>query len=112
MIVTSRRKIRRFWLRLQLFEDGQNVVSIEDFELLAVEFDFGAAILADEHAITFLYFKGNFLPIIVNLAGAEGHDETFHWFFFGGVRDNDSALFYFLLFDRFHEDSIAEGFNV
>ena len=65
-----------------------------------VEFDFGAAVLADEHAVADLDFERNFLAVI-GLARAQRADDTFLWFFLGGIRDNDSALFCFLLFNRF-----------
>src|SRR5436309_15635474 len=84
-----------------LFGHGEDVVRAEDLVFLAIEFDFGAAILADEHAVALLDFEWNLLAIVIGLAGAEGHDQTFHGFFLCGIGDNDPALFGFLLFDRF-----------
>jgi len=33
-------------------------------------------------------------------------------FLFGGIRDNDSALLYFLLLDRLNQNAVAEWFYV
>ena len=43
---------------------------------------------------------------------AESPDDAFLWFFLGGIRDNDSALLYFLLLDRFNQNTVAEGFYI
>src|SRR5206468_994205 len=82
-----------------LFDHRKDIVRIEDLVFLAVEFDFRAAVFADQHAIALLDFEWDFLPIVIRLAGAEGHDQTFHRFFLGGIGNNDSALLDFLLLD-------------
>src|SRR6266404_1505483 len=65
-----------FSLGLELFDHGEDVVGTHDFVFLAVELDFRAAVLADQHAITFLDFKGNFLAIVIGLAGAQGNNNS------------------------------------
>ena len=52
------------------------------------------------------------LLTVFEAAGADREDLAFLRLLLGGVRDNNSALFDFLLFDSFHEDSVAEGSNV
>src|SRR5213593_2954018 len=47
-----------------LFDHGEDVVRAEDLVFLAIEFDFGAAILADEHAVALLDFEWNLLAIV------------------------------------------------
>jgi hypothetical protein len=81
---------------------------------LAIEFDFRAAVFADEDAVAFLDFERNPFAIVVGFADAERDDEAFHRFFLGGIGNDDSALFaiFFLFFDRFNEDPIAYGSNV
>ena len=95
-----------------LTDHGENVVRAEDLVFLAVEFDFRAAVLAGEDAVTLFDFKRNFLSVVVGFAGAERHDDALGRFFLGGIRDDDAALFGFLLFDCFHENAVAEGFDV
>ena len=76
-------------------------------ELHQFEIFGGAAValrLRREIAVAFL--------LVVGLAGAERDDDAFHGFFLGGIRNDDAALFDFLLFDSFHEETVAEGFNV
>src|SRR6516162_1146027 len=80
-----------------LFNDCKDVVRTEDLVFLAVQFDFGAAVFADQHAVALLDFEGDLLPVVVRLAGAERHDDAFHGFSLGGIGDDDPALFDFLL---------------
>lgn len=97
---------------MRLFNDGDDVIGIKDLVILIIDFDFGAAVFADEHAVALLDFKGDFFAIVVGFSGAEGDNETFGGFFLGGIRNDDAALFGFLLFDGFHEDPVAEGFYI
>src|SRR5256885_6738795 len=88
----------------RLFDDGEDVITVEDLVILAVQFDFSAAVSADEHTVALLEFKGNLPAIVVGLTSAEGHDHAFHRFFFGGIGDDNLALLAFVLFlfDRLH----------
>ena len=56
--------------------------------------------------------NGTFLPSSSVLPVPERDDDAFLRFFLGGIGDDDSALLYFLLFDRFNQNAIAEGFYV
>src|ERR1017187_827994 len=91
---------------------GEDVVGGQNFILLAVNFDFGAAVFTHEHAVALFDFKRNFLSVVVGLAGAEGDDDAFLRLFLGGIGNDDAALFGFLLFDRFHEDAVADRLDV
>src|SRR5437899_8157445 len=64
----------------ELFDDGENVITVEDLVFLAVQFDFSAAIFADQHTVTLLDFEGNLPAIVVGLTSAERHDHAFHRF--------------------------------
>ena len=64
-----------------LFDDGEDVVGAEDFVFLVVEFDFGAAVFADEDAVALFDFEGDFLAVVVGFAGAEGDDDRLRWVF-------------------------------
>src|SRR2546430_6556999 len=92
-----------------LFDDGKDVITVEDLVVLAVKFDLSAAVSADQHAVALPDFEGYVPAIVVGLAGAERHDHAFHGFFFGGIGNDDSALLAFILFlfDRCHENPIA-----
>ena len=71
---------------------AEDVVRAQDLVFLVVDLDFGAAVLADQHAVALLDFKGNFLAVVVGLAGAERDDVAFLRFFLGGVGNDDPAL--------------------
>src|SRR5258706_13660642 len=98
------------WVRL--FDDRKDVIGVQDFVFLAIEFDFGAAIFADEHAVALLDFKGDFLAVVIGFSGAESNDESFGGFFFGGVGNDNAALLDFLLFGRFNQNAVTERFYV
>ena len=97
---------------VELFEDGQDVVGGQELVFLAVNFDFRAAVFAAQDAVALLDFKRHFLVVVVGFAGAERDDEALGRFFLGGIGNDDAALFGFLLFDGFHEDAVAERFDV
>jgi len=78
---------------LTLFYDSEDVVGAHDLELLAIQLDFGAAVLADEHAVTDLDLERDFLPVVIGLAGAQRTDDAFSGFFLGGIGDDDAAFF-------------------
>src|SRR5439155_22437798 len=97
----------------ELFDHGEDVITVEDFVFLAVQFDFSAAVFADQHAVALPDFEGNFLAIVAGLAGAERHNPALHRFFLGSIGNDDPALLAFrlFLFERFHENPIAQGSN-
>ena len=97
---------------MRLVQNGQQVIRAEKFVFLAVELDFGAAIFAAQHAIAHLDFPVHLLAFVVQLAGTEDADDAFLGLFLGRIGDDDAALFGFLLFDRFNEETVAEGFDV
>src|SRR4051812_35418092 len=90
-------------------DNRENVVPIEDTVFLAIHFDFRAAVFADEDAVTGFDFHGGLLAIITGFARADGDDQAFHWFFFGGIRDNNPTFFAVvrLFLDRFDDDPIT-----
>ena len=96
----------------KLFQNSEDVVARQNFVFLAVNLDFRAAVFADQNAVAFFDFKRDFFAVVVRFAGAERDDDALGRFFLGGIGDDDAALFGFLLFDRFHEDAVAERFDV
>src|ERR1043165_9119600 len=97
---------------LELFDHGQDVVRVQDLVLFAIQLDFSAAVFADQDAVTLFDFEWDFLPAVVGFAGSEGDNDTFGWLLFRGIGNDDSALFGFLLFGGFYQNSIAQRFKV
>jgi hypothetical protein len=77
----------------ELFKNREDVVRGQNLVFLVVNFDFRAAVFADEHAVALLDFKRNFLSVVVGFAGAEGDDDAFLRLFLGGIGNDDAALF-------------------
>ena len=105
-------KMLMFISLFRLFQNREDVVAAQNLVFLAVNFDFRAAIFAAQDAVALFDFKGNLLAVVVQFAGAKRDNNALGRFFLGGIGDDDAALFGFLLFDRFHEDAVAERFDV
>src|SRR6266540_4703558 len=97
---------------LESVDDGQDVVRVQDLVFLAVELDFGAAVFGVEHAVALFDFEGDFLAVVIGLAGADGDDDAFLRLFLGGIRDDDAAFLDFFFLGGFDQDAVAEGFEV
>src|SRR5436190_10895323 len=95
-----------------LFNHAKDVVLAHDEVILAVNFDFRAAVLADQHAVALLHGKRDELAVVVALAGAESDDFALLRFFLRGVRDDDPALLHFVLLNRLHQHPVAQWFYV
>src|ERR1039458_9107957 len=92
-----------------LFDDREDIVRGQDFVFLVVEFDFRAAVFADEDAVAFFDFKRKFLSVVVGLAGAEGDNNAFGGFLLGGIGDDNAPFFNSLLSGGFDKNPVAEG---
>src|SRR5258708_7453899 len=102
--------IRSLNYRFALFQNPEDLTLFHDQILFAIDLDLRAAILADQHAITLLHLKRNELPVLIALAGAQGDYLALLGLFLGGIRNDDSALLHFLLFNRLHQHPIAQWF--
>jgi len=71
--------------------NAEDVVLTHERVFVVVDFDFGAAVFADENLVADLDFEGGELAGFVLLAGAEGDDFRLLWLLFGAVRDDDPA---------------------
>src|ERR1043166_9385983 len=91
-----------------LVDDGEDVIGVEDFVLFAVQFNFRAAVLADEHAVSLFDFEGHLFAIVIGFTGAESDDDAFRGFFLGAIRDDNATLLDFLLFSRFDQNAVTE----
>src|SRR5207342_2369873 len=65
---------------------GQDLFFAKDEELLVVEFDFRAAVLAEEDAVAWFHVERDQFTLFA-LAGADCDDFALHGLFFCGVRD-------------------------
>jgi hypothetical protein len=60
----------------------------------------GAVILGDQHLVSDLHIKVDLFTVVVEFASTKGNDGAFLRLLFRRVRNNDTTLFYFLLFER------------
>src|ERR1700760_2753614 len=89
-------------------EDAEDFVFLHDEEVFAIDFDLGAAPLAEEDAIAGLDVEGEYLAFVVGLTLTDGDDFAFLWLFLGGVGDDDAATHGLALFDTANEDAVVQ----
>ena len=94
-----------------LGEDAEDVVFADEGVFLVVDFDFGAAVFADEDFVADLDLKVDGFAVLVFFAGAERDDLGLLRFFLGGIGNDDAAADLFFVFDELHEDAISDGFD-
>src|SRR5690606_2777151 len=71
--------------------DAHDVGFLHDEKVFAVELDFGARPLAEQHAVTDLDVEGDELAAFIAATGAYGEDFAFLRLLLGGVGDDDAA---------------------
>src|SRR5690242_12070880 len=74
---------------MDLGDHAHDVGLLHDQEVLAVELDFGARPLAEQHAVAGLEIDWNELAALVAAAWAHGDDLALRRLLLGGVRDDD-----------------------
>src|SRR3981081_4145287 len=79
-----------------------------DDEVLTINFDFGAGILAEQNAVAFFYIERTNLAFFADLAFAGGDDFSLHRFVFRGVGNNDPAAGGIGFFDPTDQDSVMQ----
>jgi hypothetical protein len=78
--------------RLFLFNfHGKDAVLINDEVFFAVNLDFGARILAEDHDVAFLDGNRSAFTVFQKFAGTDGDNYAFLRFLFGGVGKNDAT---------------------
>src|SRR5690348_10266594 len=85
---------------------GENLFFAKNEVLFVVEFDFRAAVLAEQNAVACFHIKRDQLALLA-LASADGDYFTLHGLFFCGVRDDDASLDGFLFFNALHDDTVV-----
>src|SRR5689334_6860151 len=97
-------------LRLDL---GQDVALAQDEQLLAVDLDLGAAVLAVQDLVALGDVQRDaLLAILVVPAVAHGDDLALLRLLLGGVGEDDAAGSRLLLLDRPHDQTIAQGLEL
>ena len=89
-------------LNRQSTDDAEDIVLAHDQVSIAVDLDFSAAVFRNQHLVAGFNGEIDFLAVVVNFTGAKSDDFAFLRFFLRGIWNNDTALFYFTLFNRLH----------
>src|SRR6185295_5493245 len=87
-------------------DDGQDLVLAQDDEVVAVELDFAAGILAHEDPVALLDVHGRALALVVQLARTDGDHLGLLRLLLGGVRNDDPTPDLLLLLNALHQDPI------
>src|ERR1700755_3200544 len=88
-------------------DDAENLVLAHDEQLLAVDLDFGATVLAEEHSVSGLHVQRLTLAVLPVLAVADGDDLAFLRLLFSRVGDDDASAHLLALFDAFHNHAVV-----
>src|SRR5579864_3138340 len=88
-------------------EFGEDFVFLENHVFLVVNLDIVSRVLSEQDSIAHFYIKRDAVALFVELAGADGDDFAFLGFFFCRVRDDDSTLHGFLLFEPLYQDAVV-----
>src|SRR5215471_2770785 len=85
----------------------ENLFLSEDQQFFAIDFDFAAAVLAEQHAVADVDVEGDALALLA-LARTDGDHFALLRFLFCRVRDDDAALDGFLLFNALHDHTVVQ----
>ena len=64
-----------------LVNNAEDIVRAEDLVFLAIEFDFRAAVFADQHAVALFDFKRDLLSVVVAFCRCRAPRRRFPWAF-------------------------------
>src|SRR5262245_38368332 len=95
-----------------VLEHAEDFVLTHDEELLAVDLDLLARVLAEENGVARLDVQRYALAIVLRLAGAGCDDFALLWFFLGGVGDDDPADLLFPFLDALNDDAVVQRSDV
>src|SRR6185503_13359340 len=94
-----------------LADDRKHIGFAEDEERIAVECDFGSAVLTIENLVANLELHGNALVLLV-ATRADSDYFSLHRLFLGGVRNEKSAAHLLGFLERANDDPVRERCNV
>src|ERR1041385_6769586 len=89
-------------------ENSQHFLFAHDDEILAVELDFGAAVLAKQDAVALFHVERTNLAFFVDLALAGGDNFALLRLLFCRVGDNDSATRGLAFFNATDQDAVVQ----
>src|SRR5271170_2946028 len=89
----------------------QDFIFPKDEVILVIDFNFGAAVLAEQHAVADLYVERDALALF-DFACASGDHFALLRLFLGRVGDDDAALDGLFLFDPLDQDAIVQRSNI
>ena len=92
----------------RLREHGQHFVLAEDEDVLALDADVGARILAEKDLVAHLHVEGDLGPVVEDLAVPDGQDLALLRLLLGRVGDDDAALGGLLLLDAANDQTIVQ----
>src|SRR6478752_377019 len=106
---SSNFRIFAMWRVFLLLDLGQHVAAGEDQEILAVDGDLGAAVLAVEHDVAFVDVEGEVLALVVApAAGADSEHCALLRLLLGGVGDDQARGGALLGLVGLHDDAVIE----
>src|SRR2546425_9533366 len=89
-------------------KDSQDFVFFHDQEIFAIELDFGAGILTEQHPVPVFYCQREHLAFIVRAALADGDDFALLRLVLGAIGNDDAATSRFSFFHATHQDAVME----
>src|SRR4051812_22424902 len=95
-----------------VFDHGEHFVFAHDEEVLTIELDLLAGVLAEQDEVAGLHVERDALAVVFGLAVARGNDFALLRLFFGGVGDDDSADFLFAFLDASDDDAVVQRSDV
>src|SRR6185312_643077 len=88
-------------------EDAEDLFFLEDQEFFTVNLDVAAGVFSEQDAIALFHAHGNMLAFVI-LSGADRHNNTFLWFLFCRVRNDDASAHGFSFLYATHQNSLSE----
>ena len=89
-------------------DDAHDVGLLHDEVFGAVDLDFGARPLAEQHDVAGLDVDRDELAALVAAARADGDDFALHGLFLGGVGDDDATLGLGVFLDPAHDHAVVQ----
>ena len=89
-------------------DDCEHVASRQDEVLVCAELHLGAAVLAVEHTVAHGDVERNAVAVVIDAAGAHGHDLALLGLLLGGVGDDQATRGGLLCLDLLDDDAILE----
>jgi hypothetical protein len=99
-------------MRRALSDNSEDVVLAHDQITLSVNFHFCSPVFGDEDLVPLFHGELDDFSVFIAFARSESDYFPFLGLFLSGIGNDDTALFYFLLFERVHEHTIAERLDV